>query len=261
MTVSDTHVDAFAKQGAVYLPGLFANWVDVIDAGIARNMAEPSEFGAENVEEGGAGSFFDDYCNWQRIPEFEQVIRESGIRDTAAALMRSERVQLFHDHVLVKEPGTPKATPWHSDSPYYFVSGMQNVSFWIPIDAVRDATLRLISGSHLWKKDVLPTRWLPEADFYPAADEYLPVPDPDADPDAFRVLEWPMEPGDAVAFNYRSVHGARGNYARTRRRALSLRFVGDDARFVQRSGPTSPPFHGHDMKTGDPLRDDWFPFI
>jgi len=261
MTITAEDVEAFAEQGAVYLPGLFADWVDVIADGIARNMAEPSEFGAENVEDGGAGRFFDDYCNWHRIPEFERVVHGSGIRDAAAKLMQSEHVQLFHDHVLVKEPGTPKPTPWHSDSPYYFVSGRQNVSFWIPIDAVRDATLRVIAGSHLWDKDVLPTRWLSEADFYPADDEYLPVPDPDAEPGAFDVLEWDMQPGDAVAFSYRSVHGARGNFAESRRRALSLRFVGDDARFIERAGPTSPPFHGHNMQSGDPLREDWFPYV
>ena len=261
MTVDSNDVAAFGADGAVFLRSLMANWVDVIADGIDRNMADPSEFGAENVEDGGSGRFFDDYCNWQRIPEFERVIRESGIVDVAASLMKSERVQLFHDHVLVKEPGTPKPTPWHADSPYYFVSGVQNVSFWIPIDPVDDATLRMIAGSHLWEKDVLPVRWLSADDFYPSADEYLPVPDPDANPAAFDVLEWPMQPGDAIAFGYRTVHGARGNYAGSRRRALSLRFVGDDARFIERQGPTSPPFHGHGMKSGDPLREDWFPFV
>ena len=39
--------------------------------------------------------------------------------------MQSQTVQLFHDHVLVKEPGTSKDTPWHSDGPYYFVNGQK----------------------------------------------------------------------------------------------------------------------------------------
>jgi ectoine hydroxylase-related dioxygenase (phytanoyl-CoA dioxygenase family) len=260
-TVTQATVDAYATDGAVRLPGLFADWVDVIAEGIDRNMAAPSEFGAENVEEGGSGRFFDDYCNWNRIPEFERVIRESDLRDAAASLMQSDVVQMFHDHVLVKEPGTPKPTPWHSDSPYYFVSGQQTVSFWIPIDPVSEATLRVIRGSHLWEKDVLPVRWLSDTDFYADSDQYLPVPDPDAEPDRFDVLEWDLAPGDAIAFNYRAVHGARGNRSATRRRALSLRLVGDDARFVERPGPTSPPFHGHGMTDGDRLRTDWFPYL
>ena len=54
---------------------------------------------------------------------------------------------------------------------------------------------------------------------------------------------------------------ARGNDSTTRRRAFSLRLVGDDARYVERAGPTSPPFPGHDMVAGQKLREDWFPTI
>jgi ectoine hydroxylase-related dioxygenase (phytanoyl-CoA dioxygenase family) len=87
----------------------------------------------------------------------------------------------------------------------------------------------------------------------------MPVPDPDAE--GMRVLEWQMEPGDAVAFDYRTLHGARGNTTSSRRRAFSLRLLGDDARYVTRPGRTSPPFPGHDMVEGQVLRQDWFPFL
>ncbi|MDA0994490.1 MAG: phytanoyl-CoA dioxygenase, partial [Proteobacteria bacterium] len=62
-------------------------------------------------------------------------------------------------------------------------------------------------------------------------------------------------------FNFKILHGARGNNSDRRRRAFSLRLVGDDARYVTRPGPTSPPFPGHGMTDGQVLRDDWFPFI
>lgn len=87
----------------------------------------------------------------------------------------------------------------------------------------------------------------------------MPVPDPDIE--GMEVLEWKMEPGDAVAFNYKTLHGARGNESTTRRRAFSLRLLGDDARYVERPGPTSPPFPGHDMTAGQKLRTDWFPML
>ena len=131
----------------------------------------------------------------------------------------------------------------------------------VPVDTVNDSTVRLISGSHRWEKLVLPTRWLSNEDFYAGSDDYLPVPDPDAEPDKFNVLEWAMEPGDAVAFHYRTVHGARGNLSVNRRRAFSMRVVGNDARYVRRPGPTSPPFPGHGMSDGQVLREDWFPFL
>lgn len=252
-------IDAFARDGACVVRGLFADHVDTLAAGIARNMDAPGPYAAENLKQGDTGRFFDDYCNWQRIPEFEQVIRDSPAAEVGADLMRSDSAQLFHDHVLVKEPGTSKPTPWHSDGPYYFVKGTQTVSFWSPVDPVREATLRLVAGSHRWDPPVLPTRWLNEDSFYPDESAYRPVPDPDGE--GMAVLEWTLEPGDAVAFDFNTLHGARGNAAARRRRAFSLRLLGDDARYVTRPGPTSPPFPGHDMTDGQRLRDDWFPVL
>lgn len=257
--LTQEHIDTFQRDGVVLVRGLFKDHIDAIRAGIERNMAEPGPYAAENLKEGEGGRFFDDYCNWTRIPEFAQVIESSPAAEVAADLMRSERVQMFHDHVLVKEPGTSKPTPWHQDGPYYFVGGAQNVSFWSPMDPVTDASLRCVAGSHAWEKPVLPTRWLSETNFYADEDAYMPVPDPDAE--GMEVREWEMEPGDAVAFNYATLHGARGNTSQTRRRAFSLRLVGDDARYVERPGPTSPPFPGHGMTAGETLREDWFPVI
>lgn len=254
-------VDAYRRDGVVLIKGLFNGWVDAIRDGIDRNMAEPGPYAAENLKDGESGRFFDDYCNWNRIPEFADVVRHSPAGAVAAELMESRTAQIFHDHVLVKEPGTGKPTPWHQDSPYYFVDGRQNVSFWAPVDPVTDATLRCVAGSHLWEKQVLPVRWLSDDSFYPDPDAYMPVPDPDKTPEAYSVLEWDMQPGDAVAFHFRCLHGARGNLTTARRRAFSLRFVGDDARYVERPGRTSPPYPGHEMKEGERLREDWFPVV
>ena len=257
--LSEEHIKSFQDDGVVLIKGLFADYVELIQMGIDYNIQNPGRYAAENIKDGEGGRFFDDYCNWNRISQFQEVIKNSKVAEVAAGLMKSKTVQVFHDHVLVKEPGTSKPTPWHQDSPYYFVEGSQTVSFWSPVDAVTDATLRCVAGSHKWSKPVLPTRWLNEDKFYKDTVKYMPVPDPDAE--GMKILEWDMDPGDAVAFHYGILHGARGNETKKRRRAFSLRLVGDDARYVERPGPTSPPFPGHNMKPGDRLREDWFPII
>lgn len=257
--VSPEMIETYRNDGVVLVKGLFADHVDALREGVARNMADPGPYASENKKEGETGRFFDDYCNWSRIPEFRQVIQASPVAEVAADLMESRSVQMFHDHVLVKEPGTSMATPWHQDGPYYFVEGRQTISFWSPLDPVTQATLRCVAGSHLWEKEVLPTRWVSEEGFFPDEGQYIAVPDPEAE--GMRIVEFDMEPGDAVAFNFRTLHGARGNQSNSRRRAFSLRLVGDDARYAERPGRTSPPFPGHDMRAGQRLREDWFPVL
>lgn len=254
---------AFQTDGAVCLRGLFSDWIEPLRQGVQQNYQQPGAYFAENVSEGEAGSFWDDYCNWQRIEEFRDFIINSPAAELAADIMQSQTAQFFHDHVLVKEANTSKPTPWHQDSPYYFVDGEQTVSFWIPLDSVAEnESLRFIAGSHRWQKPLLPVKWKDDSDFYAAnRDDYIELEDPDAKSSGMKVLQWAMQPGDAVLFHFRSVHGARGNLTDHRRRAFSMRWVGDDARYLERSGRTSPPFPEHNMQTGERLRQDWFPIL
>ena len=155
---SQSDIASFRRDGAVVVRGAFASWVNEIAAGIARNMDAPGPFALESAVPEGEGCFFDDY-NWMRIPEFGRVVRESAAAYLAADAMQSACAQFFHDHVLVMESGTSKPTLWHQDAPYYFVDGSQTVSMWIAVDPVRDASLRLIAGSHLWPSMVRPVSW------------------------------------------------------------------------------------------------------
>ena len=127
------------------------------------------------------------------------------------------------------------------------------------MDPVKDASLRMVASSHKWGKQVLPTKWLSQENFYQETDQFMSIPNPDLE--EMDILEYQMEPGDAVAFHFETLHGARGNNTKNRRRAFSLRLIGDDARFIERSGKTSPPFPNHGMKNGEKLRTDWFPIL
>ena len=261
--IDDAARDAYREHGAICLRGAFSDWVDTLRDGVARNEREPGEYFSENVTAGDPGRFWDDYCNWQRIPEFYRFITESDAARLAAQVMASRRAQFFHDHVLVKEADTPKPTPWHQDAPYYFADGSQTVSFWLPLDPVdANESLRLVSGSHRWPGLVLPVKWLDDADFYAGkGDRYLSLPDLDAADCGETILQWSLQPGDAVLFDFRTVHGARGNLQPRRRRAFSMRWVGDDGHYSDRPGRTSPPFPGHGMRDGERLREDWFPVL
>lgn len=255
-------VEQFQNDGVTVLRGLFSDWVDTLRAGIAANMAEPNPEARIYEGENGGGKFFVDYCSWQRIPQYCDFIFNSPAAEIAAELMHSEKVQLFHEHVLVKEALAGVATPWHHDMPYYCVDGPKTVSLWIPLDDVpRERTLELVAGSHLWGKSYRPQRFNGQP--LNEHDGLEEIPDIDANREDYDIVGWDLAPGDAVAFDYRTIHGAPANQsASAQRRAFSLRLVGDDICFARRPGiVTSPPFNQVTLKHGDPLHAAEFPLL
>ena len=262
MKLSAETVDAFKLDGACVIRGGFIDWVEILSNGIARNIAEPSADVKIYTGSSGAGRFFGDYCNWNRIDEFRDFIFNSSAADIGRQLMGSTTVRLFHEHVLVKEASADVATPWHQDQPYYCVDGNQTVSLWIPLDDVpRERTLEFVGGSHKWGKYFRPERFnktpLNENDGLES------VPDINGNRNQYDILGWNLKPGDAVAFNYKTLHGAPANKsASTDRRAFSLRLLGDDVRFARRDGVvTSPPFRNVTLKHGAVMDAPEFPLI
>src|SRR5690606_30725601 len=149
---------------------------------------------------------------------------ESPAAAIAARLMRSRTVRFFHDHVLVKQPGTSTVTPWHQDQPYYCVDGEQHVSFWTPLDAVsREVVMECVAGSHRWGRPFRPTR-VDNTPLY-ANDEFEPLPDIEAKRGELDIVASAMEPGDAIAFTFRTLHGAPANRSNRSRRVFSSRWI------------------------------------
>ena len=258
--VSPATVEAFHADGAVLLKGVFAGWVDRLRQGIGQLMADPSPL-ERSYQPDGSARFFQDICTWQRIPAFREFVEDSPAAAVAAALMRSRTARFFHDHVLVKEPGTTVVTPWHQDLPYYCVDGPKTVSLWVALDPVaRETSLQCVAGSHAWGVTHRPKRF-DGTDLY-AGDDRVPMPDIDARRDQFRILDWPLEPGDAIAFDFATVHGAPATTgAQHRRRVFSARWVGDGAVFVDRQGKGSPPFRHLTLRNGEPLDGPDFPLF
>jgi ectoine hydroxylase-related dioxygenase (phytanoyl-CoA dioxygenase family) len=262
MDISRETVETFQRDGVAVLRGLFQDWVPVLQKGVERNLADPSADVRIYKGRDGDGRFVGDYCNWARIPEYRDFIFNSGAAEVGRQLMGSKTVRLFHEHVLVKEPGADVPTPWHQDQPYYCVDGDDTVSLWIPLDPVPlDRTLEFVPGSHKWGRYYRPERF----DKTPLneGDGLEPVPDINGNRAKFNVTGWALEPGDAVAFNYKTLHGAPANTSKsTYRRAFSLRLMGDDVRFARREGiKTSPPFRGVTLAHGAVMDAPEFPLL
>jgi ectoine hydroxylase-related dioxygenase (phytanoyl-CoA dioxygenase family) len=253
----------FWRDGAVCVRGAFApEFVELARDAIDANLAELSP-NAKRASDAVDGAFIEDFCNWQRIDALRRFVTESPAGAIAAELMGASVVRLYHDHVLVKEPGTRQRTPWHQDLPYYNVEGRLNASMWMPVDPVaRESTLEFVAGSHLgpW---YMPRTFLDgEAKWFPDG-TLAELPPIDDHPECYRVLGWALEPGDAVFFHMLTLHAAGGVGADTRRRVLSVRFLGDDMVHAPRPWDTSPPFPSlvDELPAGAPLDHPLFPVL
>ena len=272
-------IQQFEDDGAILLKGVFADYVATVRAAIAENMARPSwrertyrpdndKIDNDKIDGGQTDksqtdneqAFFQDYVVWNQFDGYRALVMHSPMAEIAAALMRSNTARIFHDHILVKEPGNAVVTPWHQDQPYYLCEGAQCVSFWVPLDDVpRARTIEYVKGSHKWGTVFKPQRF-DGTDLY-ENDDRETVPDMDVARADHEILGWEMKAGDAVAFHFRTLHGAPANHSPNRRRVISVRWVGDDAVFANRAGPTSPAFPELEYQPGTPFDGPDFPVI
>jgi ectoine hydroxylase-related dioxygenase (phytanoyl-CoA dioxygenase family) len=201
--------------------------------GIEKNLTHPSQYG-ERLSSGepGDGAYFNDYCNWREIEEFRDYVYNSPAASIAGQLMKSSQSTFYHEHVLVKEAGSSKKTPWHVDQSYYPVEGFQVCSIWMPVDRIGvESTIQFVSGSHLWPQRFIPRKFATTLNYQLVGSlekgRYVNVPDDKDIEHNYDILKWEVVPGDCIAFHMKTLHGAPGNSSKTSsRRILSTRWFG-----------------------------------
>lgn len=255
------NLDDFRSEGVTVIRGVLdEDWLDRLAQAVADNMASPGPYGKNHAETGGA--YFGDYVNWQRFETYRAIADEGPLGELAGELMGAREVKLFHEHVLVKEPGNSSATPWHQDMPYYCLDGERTVSLWVPLDPVGKAeSLNFLAGSHRGKKTYMPRRFKTLQPLEGDVTDYAAF--PDIDPDDPAIRSFAVDPGDVLAFDFHTLHDAPANPTDRRRRAVSFRFVGEGTRYVARPHEVSPPFPdmGLELAMNDPLPEEWFPTV
>ncbi|NKB57697.1 MAG: phytanoyl-CoA dioxygenase [Alphaproteobacteria bacterium] len=259
--ITEDEIRTYEEDGIVHLKGLFdADWVERLRGLVDEDMANPGKLCQELTKEGNPGRFFFDTFMWTYNDGFKQAVFESPAARIAASVMRSNKVNIFFDQLLIKEPGTTERTPWHHDMPYWPVVGTQICTVWLALDPVTAETgsVEYVKGSHRWGQRY-------RADAFAGDGRYkedLPkVPDIDTMRDEVELLQFEFELGDCTAHHALLVHGAPGN-ARSdaRRRAYVTRWAGADATYYPRENiqqmmwdPTCAP--------GAPLDSELWPVV
>jgi ectoine hydroxylase-related dioxygenase (phytanoyl-CoA dioxygenase family) len=190
---------------------------------------------------------------------------QSPIAAAAAQVLQSSKVQIYEDLLIFKAAGDAPPTPWHQDEPQWPLQGRQMCSVWLCLESVKLSTgaLRFVTGSH---RGPLYVPYVPAAQREQLAHDMHhftggPLPDVDADPKLFPVVSFDTEPGDVVIFHPRVVHAAFGGDPTRPRRTFSIRFLGDDVRWLTKKSV----FHSWQsqitLADGDAVYGDRFPQV
>ena len=205
----------------------------------------------EGIGSATSRNFVSGFCMWMKDPLIATFAQDSSAAQAAAKLLNSRKINLYCDHLFIKEVGDiDKKTPWHCDLPYWTLSGSQVLSFWIALDRVTASSggLRYIKGSHKWDHS-----WIDGEQFESNADEIQHFP-------SCEYLEYDLMPGDILAHHGFTYHGANGNLTNDRRRrGYAIRYAGDDVRFEPRQRFSIPGTTG--MAAGSALDSESFPVL
>src|ERR1700730_2527352 len=107
--VSDENIATYQRDGVVCLRQVLSGkWLSLLAKAIEENAARPSA--RAKCTGVGSGQFYNDYNAWRSSELFRQFLRASPLAEIASALLRSERVSLYGDHILIKSPGSSNST-------------------------------------------------------------------------------------------------------------------------------------------------------
>ncbi|MEM9287191.1 MAG: phytanoyl-CoA dioxygenase family protein [Pseudomonadota bacterium] len=203
-----------------------------------------------------AGSF-----NCYNYPSLNQLGQQAPFGQIAAALMGSTRICFYGDQLFWKQPNSRQRTAFHQDATYFHHEGDQCCTFWMPMEKVdqENGMMGYARGSHLGDL-YKPNLFVSQASFPGSQGKALP--DVEGHEEDFDVVYYPAEPGDIIVHHVKTWHGSTGNTSATRhRRAMTLRYLGDDIRYLERQGtpPDSPK--SAQLHDGDPIECAEFPLI
>lgn len=217
---------------------------------IEANEAEPT------------GKFWIRTFNWDKIKSLADIALYSPLPELAAQLMEATRINFYGDQLFLKEPMSVRRTAFHQDATYFHLGGNQCCTMWIPFDKVdkENSTMGYIRGSHNGPL-YLPNTFVSQMPM-PGASGHEKLPDIEGNEDAYDIVYCNAEPGDVIIHHVRTLHGSTGNTSPTRRRrAMGLRYVGDDVRYLERQGVPPDSQTSPHLEDGDVMDSPEFPLV
>jgi hypothetical protein len=162
---------------------------------------------------------------WTHDEAVKRFVFERQFAQIAADLLGVEKVRLYHDQALFKEPGGGH-TPWHQDKFYWPLDTERMITMWMPLVDVDEpmGLIRFASGSHLGGSVENLEISEESEDFYARYLDRMSFP-----------IAGPthMKAGDATFHFGWTIHSAGGNLSERMREVMTVIYFADGARITE----------------------------
>ncbi|MGI9596382.1 MAG: phytanoyl-CoA dioxygenase family protein [Acidimicrobiales bacterium] len=218
-------VRRFQADGYVATPGLLStDDVETYGPAIDRAVAARTEGDGRALAEKSSyeQSFVQCMRLWETDPEVAPLTFHPGLAQAAAELLGVERVRIWQDQALYKEPGGRITDP-HQDATFWPIGDAPLVSAWIPLDGstLDGGAVGYVAGSH--KLGPLKT-----VNLMKTTDAYDILGDPALEGKRPTYVE--AEKGTVVWHHGMTVHAAMANNSKATRRAFTIVYIADGHR-------------------------------
>lgn len=211
--------ERFRRDGFVHVPGLLTHeeiehYAGAVDEAVAvRKQHDTRTLDEKSPYE---QSFIQCQYLWEDVPRVRNLTFHPRIGRLAAALIGAERLRLWHDQALYKEPGG-RETEAHQDHAYWPIAERDALTVWIPFQPVDDriGCMGYVPGSHLGDAEFI--------DIFTRPGVGKEFERRQAQPPVFV----PCKPGDAIFHHSHTVHMARSNRSDTVRRVYTAIYFRD----------------------------------
>jgi ectoine hydroxylase-related dioxygenase (phytanoyl-CoA dioxygenase family) len=237
-------IEDYRKNGFVKIKGL-------IPREEARHYREAALAASRRLRDLSEGSpIFGQYVNvWTEDEEMRKLTLHPNVVRVAKWLSGMD-LRLWHDQILIKEPGISKATEFHQDQPYWpHANSPDPISCWI---ALGDVPVE--SGCMTFIPEQQSRSELASQDLSDPGSLFQLAPDLVWEP---RVTV-PLRAGDATFHHGRCPHMATPNLSADPRVAHVAIFVSAGTRYNGARHVVTDPLG---LKAGDPLPDERFPLV
>ncbi len=257
--ITAEQIETYRRDGVVLIRNMLdSEWISRMQAAIAEVIARPEAYGELGPSHGAMTSV----CHiWRRSDLFRDYAFNSPIAEVTGRVIGANTIRLYHDHLFVKPPRSPKIMPWHCDETAWPVRGEMAPNIWTAFSPVNaeNGRIEYVAGFH--RHCVERGR---RFGFRPdQADGLCPNFETErGNPDfPFRFVSFDMEPGDAVVFHPHTPHFSKGNDSATLARiGLAVRLFGDDVRWHNPGYKAPIPGVTH-MPEGELVEGEQFPVL